>query len=318
MPRSTPMHPKSILNLHDYNKKVYETIYRGMIGSLLYLTTSRLNIIYLKGTTTNLGLFFKQSHEYKLVGYYDANYVRDGIERKSTSGGCHFIGVNLSTSLLLVVAHNCYRSSINLDYNTFKSNIPLLYNNTTAINLSKNLILHYRVYERFFSLPIVVQNYYSQSYKQQTFGKNNITHMRMDNIQLNASMIAKRVVKDVKPLQMEIEPSIERASTGQVSKRKEWPFLFLQHHDPKTFVLRLDYPLPTYEYEPLSTSSYPHLATYTSLSNAPIPPSQLSNQYDPLDLKFNPLDVATEGFFPSIEDHLISKMIYANSKLKDQ
>ena len=84
-----------------------------MIGSLLYLTTSRHDILfivclcarfksdqrefyltvvkrifrYLKGTT-NLGLFYKKSQDYKLLGFCDVDYDRDKIERKSTSRNC--------------------------------------------------------------------------------------------------------------------------------------------------------------------------------------------------------------------------------------
>lgn len=91
-----------------------------MIGSLLYLTTSRLYILfsvclctkfqldpresyliafkrifeYLKGTT-NLSLFYRKSKDYKLVGYCDADYIGERLERKSTSGSCQFLGDNL-------------------------------------------------------------------------------------------------------------------------------------------------------------------------------------------------------------------------------
>jgi hypothetical protein len=48
----------------------------------------------LKGTT-NLGLLYRKSLGYQLVGFCDADYVGDRIERKSTSGNCHFLGENL-------------------------------------------------------------------------------------------------------------------------------------------------------------------------------------------------------------------------------
>ena len=91
-----------------------------MIGSLLYLTASRPDILFsvclcarfpldprephliavkrifrhLKGTT-NLGLLYKKTSYFKLVGFCDADYVGDRIERKSTSGNCQFLGDNL-------------------------------------------------------------------------------------------------------------------------------------------------------------------------------------------------------------------------------
>ena len=45
--------------------------------------------------TTNLGLLYKKSSDYKLVGFCDADYVGDRIERKSTSGNCQFLDNNL-------------------------------------------------------------------------------------------------------------------------------------------------------------------------------------------------------------------------------
>jgi len=110
---NTPMHPTCTLSKEDTGSKVDQKLYRGMIGSLLYLTAFRPNILfsvclcakfqsdpreshltavkrifrYLKGTT-NLGLLYKKSLDYKLVGFCDADYAGDRIERKSTSGNC--------------------------------------------------------------------------------------------------------------------------------------------------------------------------------------------------------------------------------------
>jgi len=117
---NTPMHPTCTLSKEDQGSKVDQKLYRGMIGSLLYLTASRPDILfsvclcawfqsdprethlttvkrifrYLKGTT-NLGLLNKKSSDYKLVGFCDADYAGDWIESKSTSGNCQFLGENL-------------------------------------------------------------------------------------------------------------------------------------------------------------------------------------------------------------------------------
>ncbi|RDY06111.1 hypothetical protein CR513_09961, partial [Mucuna pruriens] len=78
---STKMHPTSILSLDELNKKVDQTSYRGMIDSLLYLTTPIADITYLNGTT-NLGLYDKKSDQYRLKGYSGVDFARDRIERK--------------------------------------------------------------------------------------------------------------------------------------------------------------------------------------------------------------------------------------------
>ncbi|XP_058726674.1 uncharacterized mitochondrial protein AtMg00810-like [Vicia villosa] len=116
----TPMHPTCILEKDGESKKVDQKVYKVMIGSLLYLNASRPDILfsvclsacfqldpreshltdvkrifrYLR-STTNLDLCYRKSNEYKLVGYCDADYAEDRLERKSTSGGCQFLGNNL-------------------------------------------------------------------------------------------------------------------------------------------------------------------------------------------------------------------------------
>ncbi|RDY02260.1 hypothetical protein CR513_14312, partial [Mucuna pruriens] len=89
----TPMHATSILTLNDLDKKVDQTSYNGMTGSLLYLTTSRPDIMlsiclcayfevdpreshltivkcifrYLT-STTRLSLWFKKFDEFSFSG----------------------------------------------------------------------------------------------------------------------------------------------------------------------------------------------------------------------------------------------------------
>jgi len=114
------MHPTCTLSKEDTRSKVDQKLYRGMIDSLLYLAASRPNILfsvcvcarfqsdprephltavkrifrYLKGTT-NLGLLYRKSIDYQLVGFCDVDYVGNKIERKSTSGNYQFLGENL-------------------------------------------------------------------------------------------------------------------------------------------------------------------------------------------------------------------------------
>ncbi|GJU10806.1 retrovirus-related pol polyprotein from transposon TNT 1-94 [Tanacetum coccineum] len=101
--------------------KVDSTKYRGMIGSLLYLTTSRPDIMfsvclcarfqedpktshleavkrifrYIKGTT-HLGLWYPKGTDIETVVYADSNHVGDYVDRKSTSGICTFVGCCLT------------------------------------------------------------------------------------------------------------------------------------------------------------------------------------------------------------------------------
>ncbi|KAL8148257.1 hypothetical protein AgCh_005572 [Apium graveolens] len=101
-------------------KSVDISSYIGMIGSLLYLTASRPDIMfatclcarfqanpkeshlmavkmiyrYLKGTP-NLGLWYPKGTGFEAVGYTDADFAGCRVDRKSTSGSCQFLGQRL-------------------------------------------------------------------------------------------------------------------------------------------------------------------------------------------------------------------------------
>nr|GEU86167.1 retrovirus-related Pol polyprotein from transposon TNT 1-94 [Tanacetum cinerariifolium] len=83
----TPMVPPNNLGPDLAGKPVNETSYRGMIGSQMYLTTTR----YLKGTPT-LGLCYPKCSGFDLKGYSDSDYVGCNMDRKSTSGACQILG----------------------------------------------------------------------------------------------------------------------------------------------------------------------------------------------------------------------------------
>ncbi|GJR86136.1 putative ribonuclease H-like domain-containing protein [Tanacetum coccineum] len=73
---------------------VDEHLYRSMIGSLMYLTSSRPDIIYLKGKPS-LGLWYSKDSPLELVAYTDSDYAGATQDRKSTTGGCQFLGNRL-------------------------------------------------------------------------------------------------------------------------------------------------------------------------------------------------------------------------------
>ena len=119
-PAKTPMPTATKLDKDETGKKVDITGYRGMIGSLLYLTASRPDIMfatclcarfqsdpreshliavkrifrYLKGTP-NLGIWYPKDTGFDLIGYTDSDYAGCKIDRKSTSGSCQFLGRRL-------------------------------------------------------------------------------------------------------------------------------------------------------------------------------------------------------------------------------
>ncbi|GJW68020.1 uncharacterized mitochondrial protein-like protein, partial [Tanacetum coccineum] len=105
---------------NDGDAVMLMTFYDTMIGSLMYLTTSRPDIMfavcacarfqvtlktshllavkrifrYLKGKPT-LGLWYSRDSPFELVAYTDSDYARATQDRKSTTGGCQFLGNRL-------------------------------------------------------------------------------------------------------------------------------------------------------------------------------------------------------------------------------
>nr|GEV30067.1 hypothetical protein [Tanacetum cinerariifolium] len=117
---STPVDlEKPLVKDRDAND-VYVHLYRSIIGSLMYLTSSRPDIIfvvcacarfqvtpkishllavkrifrYLKSKPT-LGLWYPRDSSFELVAYTDSDYAGATQDRKSTNEGCQFLGNKL-------------------------------------------------------------------------------------------------------------------------------------------------------------------------------------------------------------------------------
>ncbi|GKD06531.1 retrovirus-related pol polyprotein from transposon TNT 1-94 [Tanacetum coccineum] len=116
----TPMVKKNKLDEDLHGKQVDATLYRGMIGSLMYLTSSRPDLIYavclcaryqakptkkhlqvmkwifryLKGTI-NMGLWYSKDTDMSLTAYADADHAGCQDTRHSTSGSAQFLGDKL-------------------------------------------------------------------------------------------------------------------------------------------------------------------------------------------------------------------------------
>ncbi|GJX19665.1 putative ribonuclease H-like domain-containing protein [Tanacetum coccineum] len=90
----TPMETNKALTKDEDGEDVDVHLYRLMIGSLTYLISSRPDIIYLKGRP-NLGLWYPKDSPFILEAFSDSDYTGDSLDRKSTTGGCQFIGSRL-------------------------------------------------------------------------------------------------------------------------------------------------------------------------------------------------------------------------------
>jgi hypothetical protein len=113
----TPMETKLKLLVNTSSKLVDATLYRQIIGSLMYLTNTRpyicffvntlsqylveprrVNLVaakhvmrYLKGTL-EFGLCYNEDHDFRLIGYIDSDWAGSVSNKKSTSGCCFSLG----------------------------------------------------------------------------------------------------------------------------------------------------------------------------------------------------------------------------------
>ncbi|GJV04630.1 putative ribonuclease H-like domain-containing protein [Tanacetum coccineum] len=91
---STPMETQKPLLKDEYGEEVDIHLYRSMIGSLMYLTSSRPDIMFAV-CQPKLGLWYPKDSPFDLVAYIDSDYARASLNRKSTTGGCKFLRCRL-------------------------------------------------------------------------------------------------------------------------------------------------------------------------------------------------------------------------------
>ena len=116
----TPISPNVKLTVDLLGKSVDSSLYKSMIGSLLYLTASRPNISYSVGVcaryqanpkeshmialkriikfvkaTTDFEVWYSKDTNDVLAGYSDADWARNVDDRESKLGGCFYVGNNL-------------------------------------------------------------------------------------------------------------------------------------------------------------------------------------------------------------------------------
>ncbi|KAI3771054.1 hypothetical protein L6452_02207 [Arctium lappa] len=179
-PIGTPLAPGTMIGTDPSGKVVDVRTYRGMIGSLMYLTSSRPDIMfstclcaryqanpkeshvsaikrifrYVKGTA-DLGLWYPKDTSFELTAYGCM------LDRKSTSGHIQFIGDKLvswaskkqlcvSTSTAeaeYVAATSCCSQVLWMrtqlrDYGFHFNHIPIYYDSKSAIAITANPVQH--------------------------------------------------------------------------------------------------------------------------------------------------------------------------------
>ncbi|KAG8645680.1 hypothetical protein MANES_10G083250v8 [Manihot esculenta] len=192
----TPINSNIKLNRDEKGKEVDEKLYRGMIGSLLYLFASRPDIYFSACLCIRFQSNPKESHLVAIkrtfrylisilyVGLWypnDSDFAGSRMDIKRTSGTCQFLdhalvfwfskkqtSVTLSTTKVeYIVAGSCVaqilwmKQQLN-DYDIKVYHVPIKCDNTSAINLTKNLVQHSRTRHieiRYHFIRDHVQNY---------------------------------------------------------------------------------------------------------------------------------------------------------------
>ncbi|KAK6164040.1 hypothetical protein DH2020_000904 [Rehmannia glutinosa] len=184
----TPMGTNDKLSKDENGTPIDPTLYRSMIGSLLYLIASRPYIsysvcvcvryqsspkeshlkdvkriiCYIKGTT-ELGILYSSDTNTNLAGFSDADWAGDVDDRKSTTGGCFYLGnnlvswyskkqncVSLSTAESEYIAlgsccsQTLWMRQMLADYGVEEKILSAYCDNSSSINISKNPVQHSR------------------------------------------------------------------------------------------------------------------------------------------------------------------------------
>ncbi|GKE57946.1 hypothetical protein Tco_1497131 [Tanacetum coccineum] len=178
----TPISSETKLTKDEECEAVDSTNYRGMIGSLLYLTASRSDIMFtvflcacfqeapktshleaVKRIFRYFVLWYPKGTDIEIVVYADSDHAGDYVNRKSTSRICTFVGCCLTswfskkqTALFISTTEAEYVSAGKacqqalwmkqslIDYDVRLDDVLIMCNNKGAIDLSKNQVQHSR------------------------------------------------------------------------------------------------------------------------------------------------------------------------------
>ncbi|GJT56376.1 putative ribonuclease H-like domain-containing protein [Tanacetum coccineum] len=142
---STPIETQKPLLKDEDGEKVDVHMYRSMIGSLMYLTSSRPDIMfavcayaryqvnpkishlhamkrifrYLKGQP-KLGLWYPKDYPFDLVAYTDSDYAGASLDRKSTTGEAEYVAASSCCRQVLWIQNQL------LDYGKAKKSVRLM------------------------------------------------------------------------------------------------------------------------------------------------------------------------------------------------
>ncbi|GKE42113.1 putative ribonuclease H-like domain-containing protein, partial [Tanacetum coccineum] len=129
---STPMETHKPLSQDTAGTDVDVYLYTSMIGSLMYLTSSRPEIMFAGQPT--LGLWYPKDLPMDLIAYSNSNYAGASIDRKSTTG--EYIAASNCCGQVLWLQNQL----LDYSYNFMKTKIHV--DNESSICMVKNPVYH--------------------------------------------------------------------------------------------------------------------------------------------------------------------------------
>ena len=126
------------------------------------MITLKIIIKYVK-TVANFGVWYSKDTNDVLAGYSDADWARNADDRKSILGGCFYMSNNLvswmskkqnsislsTAEVEYITAGSCCiqllcMQKLLLEYGIHQEHLTIYCDNTSAINISKNLVQYSR------------------------------------------------------------------------------------------------------------------------------------------------------------------------------
>nr|GEV60290.1 hypothetical protein [Tanacetum cinerariifolium] len=220
---STPIDTEKPLLKDPDGEDVDIHIYRLMIGSLMFLTLSRPDIMfavyacarfqvtpkvshlhavkrifrYLKGKP-HLGLWYPKDSPFNLVAYSDSDYAGASLNRKSTTGGCQFLGCRL-------ISWKCKKQTVIAISSTEVEYVAVVLNMVRNVDIPSKFLM----YPRFLQLMINAQvddlSSYNTTYTSPALTQKVFANMRRigkgfsrEDTPLFDGMLVQQQVQDVK------------------------------------------------------------------------------------------------------------------------
>ncbi|GKD02698.1 putative ribonuclease H-like domain-containing protein [Tanacetum coccineum] len=125
----TPMETQKALLKDADGEDVDEHLYRSMIGSLMYLTSLRPDIMFA------VCLWYPKDSPFDLVAYTDNDYAGASLDRKSTTGAEYIAASNCCGQVLWI-----QNQLLDYGYNFMQTNIHI--DSESTIYIVKNPVFH--------------------------------------------------------------------------------------------------------------------------------------------------------------------------------